>query len=77
MALGQPLTNTQQSTDTVDRNADGKPDNLLEVLQHAFGFPIEQDEMEKARNAPRKMKSGGRVRGCGVAVRGLTKGRIV
>jgi len=61
----------------IEATADFNP--LSRMIGKSLGYDVEEEEKKKKEEAskPTTMKRGGKVRGCGIATKGKTKGRIV
>ena len=66
----------------VEATADWNP--LTKMIGKSLGYDVGDDEKKKkkeeeeaAGTVPSTMKRGGKVRGCGIATKGKTRGRMV
>lgn len=66
----------------IEATADFNP--LTKMIGKSLGYDVGDDEKKKkkkeeemAGTVPSTMKRGGKVRGCGIATKGKTRGRVV
>jgi len=62
----------------IEATADFNP--LSRMIGKSLGYDVEEEEKKKKKaetSEPTAMKRGGKVRGCGIATKGKTRGRMV